>query len=660
MEGNLEPGTEFAGYRIEGVAGRGGMGVVYRATQLALDRVVALKLVVPDLAADADFRQRFQRESRVAAAIDHPNAVPVYEAGEEAGRLYISMRYVEGTDLRTLVAREGKLEPHRAVRIVAQVAAALDAAHARGLVHRDVKPANVLIEERDSSEHAYLTDFGLTRHAEGHSEITQTGAWVGTLDYASPEQIEGRGLDARADVYALGCLLYKALTGKAPFADRQDVAKIYAHMNEPPAAVSESTPDAPVALDGVLERALAKDPDARFPSAGDLGRVALAAAEGIAAAPGERSVATGDAAPRGGSVATEPIVPTAPRFREPEPRATAAPPSSPTPPRRGRALALGWALLAAAVVVAGAAFALTREDERSALEATSFATTSIAVGETPAGLAVGESAVWVALDEESRIKRIEPETGEVTDSIDVSAGTDGALAVAGGMVWVRSGDVVTRIDAEAKQVVGNPIEVPSESDGEIAAAQGTVWAANPSADTVSKIDAGSGRVTELDDLPDVGPDIAVGEGAVWVTTSDEAGVSKLDPESGELQETTTISSEDSIQFGGSVAAGEGGVWVTNPDADVDTLARIDPASGDVDADPIGLPDGFDGDVAVGGGAVWVRNSADGSVIRVDPATKRVVGLPIPAGSDAEGRVVVGFGSAWVSQSEGDTVARLEF
>ena len=297
VDGNLEPGSEFAGYRIEGVAGRGGMGVVYRATQLALDRLVALKLVVPELAADPDFRQRFQRESRVAASIDHPNAVTVHEAGEEGGQLYISMRYVEGTDLGTLIAREGKLDAHRAVRIVAQVASALDAAHARGLVHRDVKPANVLIEERDGSEHAYLTDFGLTRHSEGHSEITQTGAWVGTLDYAPPEQIAGQDLDARADVYALGCLLYKALTGNPPFGARQDVAKMYAHMNEAPPALSESNPGAPEELDSVVQRALAKDPGARYPSAGDLGRVALAAAEGIAAAPGERSVATGAAAP---------------------------------------------------------------------------------------------------------------------------------------------------------------------------------------------------------------------------------------------------------------------------------------------------------------------------------------------------------------------------
>jgi serine/threonine protein kinase len=198
--GDMPPGSVFAGHRIEAVAGRGGMGVVYRARQLSLDRIVALKVIAPALMADEAIRHRFLRESRVAASIDHPHVLPIYYAGEDAGVAYIAMRHVAGDDLRTLVRRNGPLEPARAARIVEQVAAALDAAHASGLVHRDVKPANVLLGQ---GEHAYLTDFGLTKHVLSEGGATKPGHWVGTLDFIAPEQIRGERVDARADVYAL-------------------------------------------------------------------------------------------------------------------------------------------------------------------------------------------------------------------------------------------------------------------------------------------------------------------------------------------------------------------------------------------------------------------------------------------------------------------------
>src|ERR1700753_3118116 len=178
--GELSPGTVFPGHRIEAVAGRGGMGVVYRATQLGLDRTVALKVIAPGLLDDQNVRQRFVRESKVAASIDHPNVIPVYYAGEENGIAYIAMRYVAGDDIRSLVRREHKLPPARAARIVAQIGNALDAAHAAGLVHRDIKPANVLLGPED---HAYLTDFGLTKHVLSVAGSTKPGHWVGTLDY---------------------------------------------------------------------------------------------------------------------------------------------------------------------------------------------------------------------------------------------------------------------------------------------------------------------------------------------------------------------------------------------------------------------------------------------------------------------------------------------
>jgi protein kinase-like protein len=287
----LEPGDEFAGCRIEAVAGRGGMGVVYRATELSLGRPVALKLLTPDRARDSDFRERFQRESRMAAAIDHPNVIPVYAAGEQDGSLYLVMRYVGGTDLHALLRDEGALGPDLAAHIVAQVASALDAAHRAGLVHRDVKPANVLL----AGEHAYLSDFGLTRLAGSDTSLTQSGQWIGTVEYCSPEQLRGGRTDARADVYALGCVLFAALSGRPPFAHGTVPATMLAHLNDPPPMPSER--GAPREFDRVLTRALAKAPGGRYPSAGDLGRAALAAARGEPVTESERSVAVGPAAP---------------------------------------------------------------------------------------------------------------------------------------------------------------------------------------------------------------------------------------------------------------------------------------------------------------------------------------------------------------------------
>jgi serine/threonine-protein kinase len=288
---DLLPGAVFAGCRIEAVAGRGGMGIVYRATQLSLGRPVALKLITPDRAGDPGFRERFERESRIAAAIDHPNVVPVYAAGEEAGHLYLVMRYVKGTDLQHLLARERTLPPERVAAIACQVGAALDAAHAVGLVHRDVKPANVLL----GGEHAYLADFGLSKAVGSDTRLTSTGQWIGTADFMAPEQFEGGEVDARADIYALGCVLYDALTGSVPYPRGTVPKTMIAHMQEEPPRPSEH--GAPLGFDRVIARALAKDPEDRYPSAGDLGRAANAAAEGRPVTESERVVARGAAAP---------------------------------------------------------------------------------------------------------------------------------------------------------------------------------------------------------------------------------------------------------------------------------------------------------------------------------------------------------------------------
>ena len=287
----MEVGTEFAGHRLEEVIGHGGMGVVYRARDLELDRVVALKVIAPEYAQDRDFRERFKRESQLAASIKHPNVISIYRAGSEGDQLYITMDYVEGSDLHGVIAVRGRLDPRLAADVVAQVADGLDAAHARGLVHRDVKPANVLVEDQRGRQQAYLTDFGLTKLATPASALTKTGLIVGTTDYLAPEQIEGRPIDARVDVYALGCVLYEALTGKVPYPRDNNAAKIWAHMSEPVPSVLESGPGIPTAFDAVVRRAMAKDPNHRFLSADEMGRAVTAAAAGSAEAGGEAVVA---------------------------------------------------------------------------------------------------------------------------------------------------------------------------------------------------------------------------------------------------------------------------------------------------------------------------------------------------------------------------------
>jgi predicted Ser/Thr protein kinase len=279
---------QIAGYRVLEQLGRGGMGVVYRAEQVVLGREVALKVIAPELASDSAFRERFKREYRTAASIDHPHVVTLYEAGEADGLLFIAMRLVRGQDLRQLVRRAGGLDPERAAALVAQVGMALDAAHAAGLVHRDVKPANVLVSQAGDQDHAYLSDFGLTKHVTSHGGLTRTGQWVGTVDYIAPELIDGRPADARSDVYSLGCVLYETLTGQVPFPRDADMAKLFAHVQAEPPAPSSARPDLPRAIDEVVLSALAKDPAERPQSAGDLGRQARAAVRGASQPSPER------------------------------------------------------------------------------------------------------------------------------------------------------------------------------------------------------------------------------------------------------------------------------------------------------------------------------------------------------------------------------------
>lgn len=255
MTETLQPGAELAGYRIDSLVGRGGMGSVYLAEHRGLRRKVALKVLAPELAADRGFRERFVRESQLAASLEHPNVVPIYDAAEAGGVLFIAMRYIAGKDLKATLEREGRLSEERVARVISAVAAALDAAHAAGLIHRDVKPANVLI---GTDGHVYLTDFGIAKAASG-AALTKTGSFVGTVDYCSPEQIEGRPLSAAADEYALACLAFECLTGRTPFARDSEAAMMHAHLVDPPPSARALRPELRAGLDAVLARGLAKD-----------------------------------------------------------------------------------------------------------------------------------------------------------------------------------------------------------------------------------------------------------------------------------------------------------------------------------------------------------------------------------------------------------------
>jgi serine/threonine protein kinase len=262
----ISAGSRLAGYRLEQPIGRGGMAVVFRAVDERLGRAVALKVLAPELAADDAFRQRFIRESRAAAAVDDPHIIPVFQAGDASGVLFIAMRYVPGGDVRTLVQREGPMAAARAAAIISPVASALDTAHAAGLIHRDVKPANMLVDVRpDRPDHVYLSDFGLSKTSMS-SGLTGTGQFLGTVDYCAPEQIDGRAVDGRADQYALACTAFELLTGAPPFLGDRATATIWAHMSQPPPLLTARRPDLPLAANQVLVRAMAKTPELRYPT----------------------------------------------------------------------------------------------------------------------------------------------------------------------------------------------------------------------------------------------------------------------------------------------------------------------------------------------------------------------------------------------------------
>jgi YVTN family beta-propeller protein len=603
----LDSGSSFAGYRIESVVGRGGMGVVYRANDLSLERPVALKLVAPELAEDELFRRRFLKEPRLAASLDHPNVVPIYEAGEHDGQLYLAMRFVDGSDMRTLLRREGGLPAERALDILAQVASALDAAHRRGLVHRDVKPANVLVDEDD---HAYLTDFGVTKQLGGNT--TETGQIVGTLDYVAPEQIRGEDVDARADGYALACVLYECLAGAPPFHRATEAETLWAHMQEPPPPLAGLP-----ALDRVMVKALAKDPGDRYASCGELiadARAALA----------------------------HPIVP--PRLLR----------------RRHAILAAGVLVLAAtavAIVLAsrdGGSAALRGPvlpsgDGLAAIRADGNRIASFTGADTaPSNIAVGEGSVWVLNTADDRVSRVDPRTGNVIRSFEPRRRpTD--IAAGAGALWIGSGPGAThrvsRVDpgtGEATRTVrlpgGGENHFGTEGFPMIAVGAGAVWAINTDG-TVSRLDPASGRRVAVVRGPDEAGAIAAGDVGVWVLSGGNT-ISRIDPRRNRMRKPIELGSNR--LFG--IAVGGGAVWATSEEG---LLWRVEPGQPPSER-TIEVGAGVR-HVAFGDGAVWVANWNDSTVSRVDPATNQVAAR-VPVG--AAQALAAGAGSAWVSVAGG--------
>jgi len=543
------------------------MGVVYRATHLALDRPVALKVIARQFAGDEGFRDRFLRESRLAARLDHPAVVPVFDAREEDGELIVAMRLIEGGDLKKRIRDQGPLPPAEAVELLGQVARALDAAHAAGIVHRDVKPHNIMLE----GERAYLTDFGLAK-ALGDSGVLSGTSIVGTVEYMSPEQWRGEQVGPAADVYSLGCVLYEAVTGVVPYARR----------------AGQAEPEMPQGLDAAIERAVAKDPGRRYASAGEL---LEAARECQGATPAPTRVLS-DSAER------------------------------PTPGRAGRggrfaASPRQWlgALVAVLVGAIALGFLLLGGDGPSV-------SAPIAVADPPLRLAVGPKTVWVTSAPDGTLSGIDPETGRVRVRMRIGRGASG-VAIGAGSVWVTNPRIgsLLRIDPIARRTERIPV---GGHPGAIVFGGARLWVADEDGAGVTAINAQGGRVVRRGIAPHATPlRLAFGAGAVWVSSASTASVRRID--------RATAKADAPILVGrgpAGLTVGGGLVWIANSRSE--TVTRVDPSIRAIFGDPIRVgarPGGID----AGTSTVWVANSADDTVSRIDIESGETVGGPISVG-----------------------------
>ena len=622
VAGVLAPGTTVAGYKVEALIGRGGMGAVYRAEEEGLGRKVALKVIAPELAQDERFRERFLRESRIAASLDHPHVIPIYQAGDEEGLLFLAMRYVEGYDLAKLVAEEGALEPKRALELLSQIAEALDAAHEKGLIHRDVKPSNVLIAESAGREHCYLGDFGLTKRTGSLSGVSVAGEIVGTLEYVAPEQITGDPLDERSDVYSLGCVLYECLTGQSPFPRATDVALLWAHVHEEPTPPSKARPDLPRELDTVLARALAKEPGRRYRSAGEL----------VAAT---RSAL----------------------------RLVDAPAAATTQSRTRIGIAIAAALILAA---AAAAFLLTRDSGGlSSVSPNSVGVidpssnkliAEVPVGREPEAITTGEGGVWATNVEDETVSRIDPTDVAATPSTisvedypsDILAGT--------GTIWVALGALAELVGINPEQdAAASPVSALGEGvscgppQASIAVGAGAIWFACRAAG-LGRVDLRTpvgrsvgleaGIVTSSSAVLPVFEDVAFGLESLWIVDSATNSVIEVDPVVIQRQRALNVGQDPRA-----VAVSSDSVWVANYGDDTITRLQIESKGATPTITDILVGDG-PVDVAFGEGAVWVVNQLDRTVSRIDPESDDVVAT-IGLGNEPQ-RVAAGEGRVWVT------------
>jgi YVTN family beta-propeller protein len=610
-------GTRLAGYRIQALLGRGGMGVVYLAEQARPRRQVALKLLLAPATVSEAFRERFLRESELAAAIDHPNVLPVYDAGETDGVLWIAMRHVDGIDLAALLTRDGPLAPEQALAIAGQVAGALDAAHARGLVHRDVKPGNILLAvEGGSVAHAYLADFGLTKRVGGARGLTLSGQVLGTIDYVAPEQVEGGRVDGRADQYSLGCVLFECLTGVVPFRRDSELAVLWAHVHDPPPRLGEYRPDLPAALDDAIGRALAKTPGDRHPSCAALVTAAQAALAGAAPA-GVRH-----------------------RVRRPTGRRAGPGRRRPWLTRRSSLVLSVTAGVLSAVLLA-AAVLLARDQGAPAVPAapavvaaanhavridpaTYESVRAVAVGTDPTAVTGGGGLVWVA-NRGGTVTVIDPGTNRVQETIPppgswpVGQGGSG-LAYAGGSVWVANARhrQVARVEPGADPttipVDASPVAIAAAPDADL------VWVAGRTRSgggLLARIDARTNRAVRAVQLPHPPTGLAVTAdgGTVWMVTTRDRTLRSFDTHTGDLGKPVKLRLAPD-----QVAVGDGAVWVTSSSSN--TVLRIDPATSKAKIKEIRVGNGPSG-IAFGADRVWVANSQDGTVSAIDPQTNQV-------------------------------------
>jgi serine/threonine-protein kinase len=611
------------------------MGVVYRATQLSLDRPVAVKVIAPELAGDVTFRERFKRESRIAASIEHPNVIPVYEAGEGDDLLYLSMRCVEGTDLKALLEAAGTLEPTRAARLLAQVSAALAAAHRRDLMHRDVKPANVLVDRQDGREHAYLTDFGIARHVAATSALTQTGSVVGTIDYLAPERIVEGGGDARADVYALGCVLFQVLTGSVPYPRDHDAAKMYAHLNAPVPDARELNKRVPDTLAELAMQAMAKEPDARVHSASELAERLVEAADTrespvpatlpakppIPAPPATPPAATETAATV--PAATEPAA-TAPAATQPAAASTTG-----TRVRTRRRVPVG--LIAAAA---------------GALALVAIVVVLVSGGSDGSGSG-SEPAGSEPAPDTSEPKALNP---TALEPIPLRPGADG-VATGGGFVWVANRDLntVTRVNARSRQVDGDPIQVGAEPDS-LAEGLGAMWVTNTSDNSVTRMDLGTGEPLDTHPVRARPEGILVAHGSVWVANGADGSVSRLDDEGNEL--TRADVGEAPVQL----AATTDAVWVTV--SKENKIVELDPGSGEPSGRSVEI-DGTPRGIAYEPirGELWVSASAADRVVIVDPDSAGIeADMKVP---DNPREVRFGLDAIWLTSATARQVTAID-